>query len=363
MGGLIVLIALAGTPLPHAQDVLRRTCLVQAADPSNPWALAHGITAFGAGFSARDGALAPDAIIGRYLLPNPAFDGGIANGGRFGFLKYGPGGTPIEPHTNLHLKTLVLAGVPLSRQFSSRAGPVTLGTLLDNATRWFRHVPASEEYWEDAAWTLDALSATHTPKNAALPQSDGTTLDLNRAFDDGLDYLEKSTDEFKVALRDHIPMVPKRRQGLYAHSCGGLHLVQAVLSWARFPAVRARWGARVDNQIAVLFYRVQSERAQYEDALRQAPGETVRIATQMVKFYGHFLETTGRLKKELQWAPQPEHLRAIAVAKAMLDRAVRLLESKNAFDALSDLRAKDPQVFLDLIGDSCHASHGWDFWP
>jgi hypothetical protein len=142
--------------------------------------------------------------------------------------------------------------------------------------------------------------------------------------------------------------------------------VQAVLSWARHPEVRKRWGTRVDTQVDIIFYRLESERQQYDAALEAGGAQyKLQILTQMVKFYGHFLETTARLKSDLKWTPNEQQQQAVAKAKAYLDHTVRLLEADKTFtkEKMSQLKGTQPQIYLDLIGDSCHATHGWDGWP
>ncbi|MBK7860587.1 MAG: hypothetical protein IPJ65_18710 [Archangiaceae bacterium] len=327
-----------------------------AADTKNPWALAHGVTALGANFVAADGRKAADVMIGDFLLENRLPDGGPGQGARFGFARYGADGTPIEPHTNLIAKTLVLAGVPLSTRYKTRWGAVTLKELVDEAKKSFRHTPASDEYWKDVAWTLDLFSQTTPP----------TDPELVKVMDEALGELERATLDLKNGMGKGDAMVPKRKQGIYAHPCGGLHFVQAVLSWARHPEVRKRWGTRVDTQVAILFYRLESERQQYDAALEAGGREyRLQVLTQMVKFYGHFLETTARLKTDLKWSPDAAQKQAIARAKAYLDSAVRALDADKVLgdEKMKQLKTSQPQIYLDLIGDSCHASHGWDGWP
>jgi hypothetical protein len=357
--GLLINFALTGTPAaarPFAHQALHDQCLMFAADPKNPWALAHGITALGANFVAADGRKASDVMVGDFLLENRLADGGYGAGSRFGFAKYAPDGTPVEPHTNLITKTLVLSGLPQSTRFKTRWGQVTLKELVDEAKRGFRHTPTSEEYWKDVAWTLDLFSQTTAPADA----------DFSKVMDDALGELERETLDLKNGMTAGQPMVPKRKQGIYAHSCGGLHFVQAVLGWARHPEVRKRWGARVDTQVAILFYRLDSERQQYDAALAAGGNQyRLQVLTQMVKFYGHFLETTARLKADLKWAPNEQQQVAVNKAKAYLDNAVRLLDADKVLtDAkMKELKVSQPQIYLDLIGDSCHATHGWDGWP
>jgi hypothetical protein len=41
---------------------------------------------------------------------------------------------------------------------------------------------------------------------------------------------------------------------------------------------------------------------------------------------------------------------------------VRDLQEVKAFESMATLKTAKPQVYLDLIGDSCHAAHGLDGW-
>jgi hypothetical protein len=343
-------------------QVLRDQCLQFASDPKNPWALAHGICAFGTAYPASDGRKASDVIAHDFLLRNSGFDAGPTSGSPFGFQRYLPDGTPVEPHTNLLVKTLVLAGDKPGTQYPTAWGKVTLAELIDSVKLGFRHVPQSDEYWLDAGWTLDLLSHVLKPAAAKLKTADGKELDFNQVMDDALAYLERSQVELKAGMEKGLPQVDKRKQGIYAHSCGGLHLLQAVFGWARFPEVRKAWGARLQTQIAILDYRLESERRQYDAALEQAPQYRLQILTQMVKFYGHFLETTGRLKDETGWKPTPQQRQSVEKAKAFLDHALRELDADKTFSKMAELKKSAPQIYLDLIGDSCHAAHGWDSW-
>ncbi len=351
--------ALAAAPArAPSHEALRTHCLLWAADPKSPWAMAHGVTALGTAFAASDGRRAANVIVGDFLTQAPE---GSLN--PYAFAHFAPDGTPIEPHANLNAKTLVLAGLPPSTKFKTSFGQVTLQQLTDGVQRGFLHAPASEEYWRTMAWTLDLLSALHTPgPGAVFKNGAGDSVDLDQVMDDGLAYLEKAEEDLAEGLAKGQPEVPKRKQGIYAHNCGGLHLVQAVNSWARFPAVRKRWGARFTRQVDVLFYRLGSEARQYDAALAAAPQYKLQILVQMVKFYGHFLETAGRLKADGSIVPTEEQKRTVEKAKALLDHAVRELQAAKAFESMDSLKKSQPQVYLDLIGDSCHAAHGWDYW-
>lgn len=340
--------------------------MLWAADPKNPWALAHGVKLFGPSFLASDGRRAVDVIFKDFLLRNALPDGGTVPGAPFGFARYAANRTPIEPHTNLNVKALACdAHLPLSTKVPVSWGTLTLQQLVDGAKQGFRHVPQSAEYWKDVGWTLDLFAATQKP-GTTWTTADGATVNLDQVFDDALAELERETAELKEGLDKHLPQVDKRKQGIYAHSCGGLHFVQGVLAWAKNPSVRKKWGGRAEAQIAILFYRLESERRQYDAAYQQAlstaPQYKLPLLVQMVKFYGHFLETAARLKTDLKWKPDKAQQQTIATAKAMLDSAVRQLEANKAFEQMESLKQSQPQVYLDLIGDSCHAAHGMEGW-
>lgn len=351
----------------HAEQVLRAHCLLWAADPTNPWALAHGAKTFGPSFLASDGRRASEVIFHDFLLRNQLPDGGVGEGAPFGFLRYAADGTPIEPHSNLNTKALLTdARVPAGEKFKTAWGEASLQQLVEAIKLGFRHVPSNPKYWEDVGWTLSIFAATQKP-GAKWKTGDGAEVSVDQLFEDALTELEKETAELKDGQLKHLPSVPKRKQGVYAHSCGGLHFVQGVLAWARHPSVKKKWGKRLDDQIAIHFYRLDSERVQYDAAYQQAlagmPQYKLPILVQMVKFYGHWLETVAHFQSDFGWKPNAAQKQDINRAKAFLDMAVRALEEAKAFENMPQLKRTQPQVYLDLIGDSCHAAHGLEAFP
>lgn len=361
-------LALAMTAAPakaplHAVQVLREQCLLLASDPKNPWAMAHAVKLFGPSYLASDGRRALDVILQDYLKKEPTPDGATLHFHAFG---PPPDGLPIEPHLNLHAKAMVVeAHLPVTTSFKASFGKVSIRDLVDSAKRGFRHAPASADYWRDVAWTLDLFAATQKP-GTTWKTVDGQVIALDQVFDDALAELERATADLEAGMRRGDPQVDKRKQGVYAHACGGLHFVQAVLSWARNPAVRKRWGQRVDTQIKIHFYRLESERRQYgaayQTVVTTAPQLKLQILVQMLKFYGHWLETAARFR-DLGWRPDDFQLQSVNVAKAMTDAAVRDLEGEHAYERLDTLKTTQKQMYLDLIGDTCHAAHAFEAWP
>jgi hypothetical protein len=347
---LLALLSAAPAARPPAEEVLRTQCRTWAADPKNPWALAHGIALEGLAFKARDGRRAADVIIADFLRregPDLRFDTFAADG------------TPVEPHPHLLVKTLLLARHPLPRSLRASWGPVTLQALVEDMERDFRRDAALSPH---GAWTLDALSRALRP-GASFTNSAGETFHLGTVMDEALALLEREHAELMAGMKAGLPQVPKRKQGIYAHPCGGLHLFQAVATHARHPVVRKAWGARLDAQVDVLVYRLGSESRQYDAALTSAPPEyRLPVLIQMVKFYGHFLETLGRYREETDWKPTPGQTQAVEQARALLDGAVRRLDASGAFRDMESLKETRYQLYLDLIGDACHAAHGLHYW-
>jgi hypothetical protein len=356
---LLVLLGLASAApvaaprAPPPGELLRAQCRTWAAEPKNPWALAHGMALDGRAFKAKDGRAAAEVIVSDFLRRDEA-----PGGKGLYFEAFAPDGTPVEPHPALQVKTLLNAGYPLGRKFKAAWGAVTLGMLVEDLKRDFRPQQAQQP---DSAWALDALTRVLSP-GATFQNGEGTTVAFDAVMDEAFATLELDQAELAAGMKAGLPEVPKRKQGIYTHPCGGFHYVQAVASWARHASVRKAWGPRLDAQVEVLAYRVDSESRQYEAALASAPQYRLQILVQMVKFHGHFLETLGRLRQENGWRPTPSQQAAVDKARAKLDAAVRQLHEVGAFRDMALLQKQQPQVYLDLIGDACHAAHGLDLW-
>ncbi|RKH34371.1 hypothetical protein D7Y13_03515 [Corallococcus praedator] len=345
----------APTPV-SAASVLHAQCRTHAADPKNPWALAHGMDLDGRAFRTRDGRPASEAIVAGFLRRESTDAGTPA---RYVFDAFAPDGTPVEPHPALQVKTFLLSGYPMSHAFPASWGPVSLRELVASLQQDFRPALATSP---DGAWALDALSHVLKP-GGSFQNGAGETVRIDAVMDTALGTLESANAALAEGMKAGRAEVPKNKQGIYAHPCGGLHFFQAVAGWARFPSVRKAWGARLDAQVDVLVYRLGSEARQYEAALAAAPAYRIPVLVQMVKFYGHWLEALGRYRNETGWKPTPAQARAVAEARAALESATLRLEATGAFRDTATLALKEPQLALDLVGDACHAARGWDLWP
>jgi hypothetical protein len=351
----LLLLAKAKTPAKPPSEgatrVLEQQCRTQAADPKNPWALAHGITAFGPSFKAGDGRDAIDVMLNDFARRD------TKDHSRFSFAEF-ENGEPVEPHPNLIAKTLVLAGVPLSREVKRADGRMSVNELVQSVEGGF-HSEVGDAWWAREAWTLDLLAQELKPGASTFKNDAGEGYDVAALEEAALAELEKQQAFLGEAMDQGKPSAPKERQLIYAHPCGGFHFIQGVLTWMRFPENRERFRARVDRQIAILFYRLGSETHVYDDALESSPKEYVLLLlAQKLKFYGHWLETVGRLEQEHTLVPSDEQKRQIAQAKELLAKTVEQLQEQKAFERMDEFRTLGKQLALDLIGDSCHAVHG-----
>ncbi|MCE9667236.1 hypothetical protein LY474_05350 [Myxococcus stipitatus] len=350
--------ALAAAPSPLASELANR-CRAWASDAHEPWSLAHGMALDGRDFRARDGRAAGDVIVSDFLR-RAQVDGKDASQADLSFDTATPEGAPVEPHPTLLLKTLLRAGHPLSQRFQAGWGaPVTLQALVDDLRRDFR---PDQVATPDAAWTLDALSLVSRPGDTFRTRH-GVEVRVDAVMEAALATLEAADAELAAGMKAGRPEVPKRGQGIYAHPCGGLHYVQAVTGWARHPSIRSAWRKRLDAVRDVLLYRLDSEARQYETALAAADREQrARVLSQMLKFYGHLLETLGRYRDDTGWRPTEPQRKVIERARGYLANTVRRMDATGMFGAPSTLAAEAPQRALDLVGDTCHAARGEASW-
>ena len=348
MNAAALLLVLLASPPSNPEQVLRRQCRTWAADPRNAWALAHGLAAEGRGFTTRDGRLAVDVLMADFLHRD-----GEGPSADLRFANFTRSGQPVEPHPGMQVKMLLQAGVPASRSSRAAFGTVTLGALVEDLKQDF---PLDIVSTPDGAWMLEVLARVLAP-GASFHNRYGDLVRIDEVMDEALATLEREQSALAKALKAGQPQVPLGQAGIDAHPCGGLHYVQAVLAWARHAAVRERWGARLEAQREVLFYRLESESRQYDEA-----PSSLLVHARQLKFYGHWLETVGRYRQDTGWKPSPAQRQAVEKARGRLHRVVQQLEAAGDFRNLESLKARQYSLYLDLIGDSCHAVAGLRSW-
>ena len=149
--------------------------------------------------------------------------------------------------------------------------------------------------------------------------------------------------------------VVKKKQLIYAHTCGGLHMIQAALFGAALlkdPKVITR----AQTQLETILFRWKAERSIYRNMKRQYPMYSLLLQAQELKFYGHLLETLS-LSQRLGIYPINDNSRAIV--KGIIQDLVSTIDdlAVNYLD-LESVKSAKKQVYYDLIGDGCHAIRG-----
>ena len=139
---------------------------------------------------------------------------------------------------------------------------------------------------------------------------------------------------------------------------GGAHLLQgAAFVVARgFGDEAARKKMALQGPLAI--YRLPRELEIYRELLARSPAHELVLMAQQLKFTGHWLESVHKMAAMGLFAPGPAQQEVMAQATEALIASVAALKSKGALDNLSSIREENPQLYLDLVGDSAHAIHG-----
>ena len=342
-------------------DVIDR----EAGKPANAWALAHGVLAKGPDFAAIDGRRAIDVLVKDFLKAKKV---GSFKGLQPYFPKTTDDGIPVEPHTDLILKTLVEVGLDIEAPLTSQEGAPTLERLLRGSR--LRHDPdvaakgsAAFPKPDDVAWSIQAWCQ---PTGAGSPVSWLTTTGEQEHMDtvslQQLEMLEAETWFMRQAMVEG-GTVQKRRQGIFAFTCGGAHLFQSVAACAAVghPA-NENVQKRVQAQLDIYIWRVALETGLIEEAMRQAPKLAPVLYNQDVKFLGHFLESVGKAERDGLFVPTAEQRNLIDDAETRLLAHVLQMSRLGVYspDKLAMWWGKEAtrQFYLDVVGDACHAWSG-----
>ena len=338
----------------HTLDLLGRVVDTWGSDPGIPWAISHALMARGADFTVADGTPAVDALFSEYA---EEFQAGGHTLVRFPLAR---GDLRIEPHSDLLFKVFTEVGVDPNRQVLVQGHPHPVADLYRGSvvSTWMdpRRNHSSFASPNDMPWAIQALSAW-SGGPLRWTATDGTPMSLDTVVTFTLAVLLQETrflDDARKAGADF----DKQDQGVFAYTCGGAHLLQGVaaaVAEGRGPPDAAQ---KVKDQVPIMFYRLPRELRIYDDALKQHPEQEVRLVEQRLKFTGHFLETMSKLAALGFYVPDAEQRRLLAGAAQQLVLSVTALHRLGVFDGLSTVREDDEQLFLDIVGDSCHATRG-----
>ncbi len=317
-------------------------------DPADPWALAHAILVDGPGLKLPGGDLAIDRLVGDWLTR-----------GKDGSLSFprAVARRPIEPHPGLFAKTLLEAGVPRSRSFTLRGGgSATLGQIADGIAASYR--PNAKVPFHNDAWQLEVIAATDPAKAKELAARSLAVLRENQAY-----LQDFQSDPERTYSKPSIKVDGKRRPAfIHQYYCGGLHLFQAIQRLhgnAVPPALAVEYERllfRLDKETEYWDRTLAKVKARFKGA--ELDGHLRVILSQKLKLQGHVLETYLRAQKG-GLPTSPAATVALDRGFEALATTVADLQKHGIYANLDRIRAQQPQIYLDVVGDSAHALHAY----
>lgn len=321
-----------------------------AKDTKNAWAMAHALLAFGPDAPANDGRRLADVIVEDFS-ESATFEGKEL----VVFPRRSAAGEVAEVHRNLFTKSLVEVGVPLERTFRLKDDTtVSLKGLLESALHP-TVMPKDDQGWHDFAWTASALLQGST----LWPELfDASPVKLKpKALAQGMLNYAREQQAFlePLAAAKKPELLEKKKQFIYSHHCGGLHVIQAAVTAAAVlgdPASKKL----AQTQLDLVRFRYRAERRIYAESRQKMPEYELLLLVQELKFYGHVLETLALAHRQGLLASTPELETEVAAIVKDLFETLRKLGPH--YGQLSKIRQVREQTYLDMVGDGCHAIRG-----
>jgi len=310
----------------------------------DPWAVAHGIRAMGRGFRIRDGRLAVDHLLENVLISVPA------------------GGTRVlgfdadaEAHPNAFLaEALLEPGVGVEHAFTHEGRRRTLGDVVEGARARFR--PSQVIPVPNALpWSLIAFARTTSPVRPRWTNAWGEAVDLDVVVESALQLLETASLPLAQAMREQRGESAKAP--VHAFTCGGTHMLYALLVAVHAGYVGTDRQARVRRQVDLMVWRLGVDVALIERFYKERarnPGASWFEIDAKLKLLGHAEECLafGVKRGVVALTPAQQSQRRAAV------RRVRHMLEDLEGRGLDEAKALDREIFRQLIGDTCHARHG-----
>lgn len=346
------------SPLPPRGEALRKALRdhvrVHGRVADHGWLLGHTLLGLGPDLTLEDGTLAVDHLFTAFahtvpLAPRPGL--------RF---PKRVDAVPVEPHTDLMLKLVTDLGLPPTRAVTVQGTEHTLADLWRGSLHrgWIEDDALAYPSYNDAAWALFGLS-TWAPDDLSWTAEGGHAMTLDGFTHRVVDQLVEET-AFLAEAREAGTGFEKRKQGIFAYTCGGAHFLQAAVR-----AVARGFGApgdraRMMDQVALSRFRYPVELRILDEALSSHPEYALLLLVQRLKSTGHHLETLHRASA-LGMLPAEEGL-ADEVASVRKDvlRTLEQLVALGAFEQMARIRTQREQTWLDLVGDAAHALHALD---
>ncbi len=328
---------------PALHEKFRGRMELELARAPSPWSLAHGLLAFGTEAELHGEKLG-DVVVGRWLRTDAEGDPYFELSGSQGQLG--------EQHPHLVLKTFAEMGY----------APELCQELLQAARRNFV-APATAEEWDHSAWLLDAEARL----GGGDPQLASGVLERVEEGDVLVEAALAAAGEDGTGFQRPSAQGGAKESGIWAYTCGGQHLLQALLVAAQSELHDEAERARLAQRVKIFLKRLEGEYQfrRREEARAIASGVSpVRAQRQssqrLLKLLGHALETLARAQRA--GLGDGETLAAaIHVTRSRLEELMRVYLEVLDPDGtlLAKLYQGDPQAWERWFGDGCHALRGY----
>ena len=315
-------------------------------DPNNPWAIGHTLLALGPTLRLSNDQDAIDWLFSNYAERFVLDDSWL--------LRFPPyrEATPIEPHPDLLLRVFTDIGLSPDRIVHVQGQPHVIGDLFKGSLA--QRSAYTPKALNDLPWSLAAFASWSTP-TLTWRDAQAQQRDLDALTDQASDGLNRAT-LFLAQAKAAGKTFSKQKQGIFAFSCGGSHLIQGVIHAQLRGFGSPKNKGEPQAQLALLAFRFPIEMAQIDAGMATHPQFQVPLLIQRLKLAGHTLETFARVAASGRpGAPKAEALTPYLQA---VIHTVALLKTAGVFQNLERLKQDNNQLFLDTIGDSAHALRG-----
>lgn len=321
------------------------TAIVQryVTSTDDPWVVAHGLRAMGHGFEIHGKRRAVDFLLEDVLVTIPANGQTV-----LGFP------SEVEVHANSFLKTMLEAGTPVDYAFTHGGRRRTVHDVVEGARALLR--PALVSSVPNALpWSIIALTRTTTPLRRQWTNAWDEPVDLDALVESALGLLEQASLPIAAAMREGRPLTAQAP--VHALTCGGTHMVYALLTAMNAGYTGKDRRERVRRQVDLLVWRLGADLDLIERFYRGRQGVALLAWYELdtkLKLLSHAEECLAfaSLHKVVRLTPDQQARRRTAVAT--LRQMLGDLETRN----LDEAKRLDRELYNQLVGDSCHARHG-----
>jgi hypothetical protein len=336
--------------LPKATQAMRDLVRRYASVKDDPWAMMHGVRAFGKGFMLDEGP-AVDYLCSHFLQMQTVRGRPYLRMAR-----------SAEGHFNVLLKTLLEAGVGLDHSFVVHGRRQTVGDLLSSGKTLFVFDPTLSPLHgtrDEAAWSVIAFSITTPPDKAVWTNAAGQEIRLHEVIASLFKAVEQGSAEYATAMRQGI--MPDQRAPITRFTCGGTHVMYSLAVAVRYGHLGEEGRRRLAPILDLLIWRMKADTYladQHYQAITKTntPADIQRLyhLDTRLKFLGHAMEIIHYVRMFGLYTPTAAQEAGIRVATEIL--AAAILEASQADTA--SFRRRDAHLYALLVGDAGHAYHG-----